>query len=480
MRGPWVIAVALCAVLAPADTIYLKSGRTIVADHVTEKNGRVYYEIGDNSYAIPKSLVNRIETAAPAAVQRDEQPVPPVAKTSREQPAVTAAPLANPPSPSPAPPRFIRDGHVDAEALAALERAGHARETAAGFFAAGKHEFDAGNPEQARFYFERALMFAPQDALILTQYASVLVQLGRAGEAVPVAERAARLSSNSADAFAVLGFAYYANGRGQEALNAWKRSVQLRPDERLQGHIAKAERELSAEAEFAQSDSGHFTFRYEGSSTPPELTDAVQTALEKDYDEFVAALGIVPAASITVSLYTDQAFFDVTQAPSWTGALNDGKLRIPVQGISTVTTDLARVLRHELAHSFVNQATRGRCPQWLNEGIAQLLEPRTLGPIRGQHLAQIYTAGQQIPLNMLELSFLSFSPFEATVAYDESLATAEYMHDTFGMSQISALMSRIGEGSSTETALRITVRTGYAGLEERIARYLTAKYAPPR
>ena len=68
-------------------------------------------------------------------------------------------------------------------------------------------------------------------------------------------------------------------------------------------------------------------------------------------------------------LYTEQAFFDVTQAPSWSGAVNDGKLRIPVQGLDSVTSDLARVLKHELAHSFINQLTGGRCPQWLNEGL---------------------------------------------------------------------------------------------------------------
>ena len=46
---------------ASADTIHLKNGRTILADHVRENGNRYEYEIGDDSYAIPKSSVDRVE-----------------------------------------------------------------------------------------------------------------------------------------------------------------------------------------------------------------------------------------------------------------------------------------------------------------------------------------------------------------------------------------------------------------------------------
>ena len=43
-------------------------------------------------------------------------------------------------------------------------------------------------------------------------------------------------------------------------------------------------------------------------------------------------------------------------------------------GTDEVTPDLARVLKHELTHSFVGQKTHGRAPTWLQEGIAQWME----------------------------------------------------------------------------------------------------------
>ena len=51
----------LTGAFAAAEVIHLKNGRTIWADHVREDGARVEYDLGDNSYAIPKSSVARIE-----------------------------------------------------------------------------------------------------------------------------------------------------------------------------------------------------------------------------------------------------------------------------------------------------------------------------------------------------------------------------------------------------------------------------------
>jgi hypothetical protein len=184
-------------------------------------------------------------------------------------------------------------------------------------------------------------------------------------------------------------------------------------------------------------------------------------------------LGVTPR-SIAVVIYTDQAFFDVTQAPTWTGAVNDGKLRIPIRGLESVTPELARVLKHELAHSFINQLSAGHCPQWLNEGIAQAVEPKMLSA--GSRLAELYRTQHQIPLNALEAGFMRLSPLEATVAYEESLATAQYILDIYGMSDLQRVLERLGEGSSTEAALRAVIHSDYGQMEEEVGKYLASKY----
>ncbi len=473
-----VLALTLAVPCAAQTTIHLKNGRTIVADEVSEKNGRVQYTIGDDHYAIPKSVVDRIDTAQPQPLSGESiHPAPPAGALKQDPAQLPATPTRTLPDADKLASRVIRDGKVDDEALALLERAGNAHATAAGFFAAGRFNFERGNRDRARFYFERALSFAPDNDTILSHYAATLVQLGRAAEAVPFAERAARLAPNSADAFTVLGFAYYGSSGDGKAIKAWQRALDLRPDETLRQYLAKAQREEQTESAFREAETGHFIVHFEGASTSDALRTGIQSELESAYNDLVSALGVEPRASIPVSLYTNQAFFDVTQAPAWSGAINDGRLRIPIQGLSEVTPELRRVLRHELTHSFIAQIAGGRCPQWLNEGIAQLMEPRTIGTTRGPKLAQLYAMGSQIPLNGLEVSFLNFSPFEAVLAYDESLAAAEYIRDTYGMSELESILQKIGEGSSTEAALRATVHSGYSDLEESIGRFLKTKYA---
>jgi tetratricopeptide (TPR) repeat protein len=464
------------AALASADTIYLKNGRQIVADHVVIRGQRVVYEIGESSYAIPTSAVERIETGAqPEAAGNSVAPAAPLTLTPGAPP-VPAAPMIA--GGDELKKKIIRQGTVDAAALAAMEQKASPTEMTAAFFVAGRYEYDRGDRERARFYFERALMFAPENAIVLSHYAAVLVQLGRAGEAVPFAQRATTLAPDSPDAFAVLGTACYGADRAGEAIAAWKRALQLRPDPGVEQYLAKAERERHAEADFAHASTGHFSIRYEGATTSAALRQQIESTLEKHYAALAQELGIQPHSAISVALYTDEAFVDVTQAPAWSGALNDGKLRIPVQGLKAVTPELERVLRHELAHSFINQAAGARCPQWLHEGVAQLLEPRGLDPERGRNLAQAYARHAQIPLNTLEVSFLDFSPVQAVQAYDESLAAAEFIRQKHGLPALRAILERLGEGSTTEMALRTSIHEGYYGLEREVAGWLAEKYGP--
>ena len=71
---------------------------------------------------------------------------------------------------------------------------------------------------------------------------------------------------------------------------------------------------------------------------------------------------------------------------------------------------------------------------------------------------------------------MNLSPMEATLAYDESLAAVLYMIQTYGMSDVQRILQRLGEGSSTEAALRATIHSDYAQLEAEVSKYLTTTY----
>jgi hypothetical protein len=458
----------LASAAASADTIHLKNGRTILADHVRENGNRCEYDIGEDTYAIPRSSVDRIEAGGMSAVASTA-----ANKNVSDLPVfIPADSLANE---SDLPKAIIKDGKIDSNALAGIESKGSADLSAAADFVAGKFELAHGSLDQARRYFDSALRFQPENATVLIYYAALLVRTGNASQALSYAQRAARAAPESPDAYAVLGYAQQASDRTTDAVASFKRSLELRPDPAVQKFLAKAEREQNIETDFSQRESGHFVLHYEGKQSSETFRGQVLATLEADYDDLSRTLGTPPRDSILVTLYTEQAFFDVTRAPSWTGAINDGKLRIPVNGLSSVTSALARVLKHELAHSFINHLSSNRCPPWLNEGIAQLLEPRPMGS-DGRQLSLLFNAQQEIPLNMLEGSFLSFSGTKAYVAYAESLAAVSYINDSYGVGDLQQILQRLSEGSSTEAALRATINSDYGQLESEVGKYLADKY----
>jgi hypothetical protein len=167
----------------------------------------------------------------------------------------------------------------------------------------------------------------------------------------------------------------------------------------------------------------------------------------------------------------DGQFFNITEAPSWAGGLNDGKLRIPIQGVTSMTPELHHVLKHELTHSFVRFMVGDRCPSWLNEGLAQLMEPRSSSPYAGV-LAGLFEQHKQIPFAALERPFNGVSEIQASMAYAESLSALEYLRSRYGMDDVLRILRRVGSGEAPEGALRAVTRSDYADLERGLTAYL--------
>jgi tetratricopeptide (TPR) repeat protein len=464
-----IITFCACMLLpcagARADTIVLKGGTRIVADSVTERNGRIEYAIGDNTFTLPKSIVMRIEHGPAAVVSAPLQRVADEQPPAVDQQLAVEVKLVD---------RIIHNNQVDTAALKEVAAEGPASRTAGAYAVAAGYEQSRNNLPAAALYLEEALRALPENPILLESYANVLLRLGRVQEALIYAERASRADAQSGEAFALLGYALYKSDRTRDAITAWRKSLKLRPDDQVKQLLERAERESRTEAEFRQDETLHFTLRYEGSQTADGLRRQILDTLEADYRDLQNDLNAAPR-NIFVSLYTDRAFFDVTQAPAWSAALNDGKIRIPISGMQSVTPELARVLRHELTHSFVAQITHGRVPQWLNEGIAELEQGVSTAAF-GPRLAALYSTGHQIPLNQLEGNFESYSSGEASVAYAEALAAVEYIRGTYGMADLAQLLQRLGEGQSIESALRSTIHGGYAELESAMTDYLKRNY----
>jgi Tfp pilus assembly protein PilF len=487
------VVIAL-AITAHADTIYLKNGMYIVVRNVEEKDGQVEYWVAGTKYRIAKSLVIKVESGDGPAVNRSSVPsagLPAVQDLTRRDTSGTtvAAKHDKLQLPLPAGPKqderhwaALRDritsgGVIDDMRLGEIEIQHDARTTADAFYLAGVTEIQRGNPEKASGYFERAIRAMPEQVNLLEWHAIALATLGRYPDAAYELERASGLQPDSADLLRLLGLARYDADRTSDAVLAWKRAIEISPDAYTEKLLHKAERELEVEEKSRRRESRHFTLHYEGDRTGPEMQQALLATLENEFQELGRQFNYEPSENIIVILYTQKEFVDITEAPSWAGALNDGKLRIPIGGLTAITPELERVLKHELTHSLLRSLARGRCPTWLNEGLAQLMEPRSSSSYAPQ-LAQLFKQRREIPFPVLERSFTRFSDLQASVAYAESLSAVEYLRDRYGMGEVLRMLQNIGSGAGAEEALQRSTGLDYSVLEKRLAEYLAGAATP--
>ncbi|MCI0355022.1 MAG: tetratricopeptide repeat protein [Acidobacteria bacterium] len=467
-RSVALTLLALCAApLCLADTIYLKKGSKIEARNVREEGGAIKYEQNGTTFSIPLSWVERVEVdgssfqGAEGADEEDEGSGQ--RSGGRKGDAASSGSAESMARP-------------DAKDLARAERQGPGA-AASTYFDAGRFEFERGNVDQAIEYFERAHRFLPQNAPILSWQVSALIRAERYREALPLAERLVKLAPNAPEALNLLAMAQYKLDRVDDAIRNWKRSLRQRPDANVEQMLAKADRESAAEATFGQRETSNFSLRFQGSKTPPRFTSEILETLEAHYKQLEHELGKSPRDAVVVTLYTRQTFFDVTQAPAWSGAVNDGRLRIPVEGLGSMTPELARVLLHELAHSFVNEITARRAPGWLHEGVAQMVEGRS--SLEGARaIAALFAQKKQIPMRALERHFSTLSAERARLAYAQAQAATEYIRERHGMQDLVAILERIGAGATPEQALQAVTGSNYAEFERELGAYLARTYGP--
>ncbi len=470
------VAGVFCAPGSLADTIVLRNGRKIVASDVSEADGKVTYQTPAGEMSIPQSIVDHIDkndfdytTAADAA------------KTAAASVHVDPAAMSPASGYDAIAVLAVHDDAIDYEYLARMDnqaRFGAAIDIikdAAAHHAAAQYLIRRGNTNSAIDQYKQALVFAPQNTGLLLNLAVLYLRQSRFTDAIDALEQARRVAPNSADVAKLEGWAYYGANKLDQAVSEWQIAQKLRPDPDVAEALEKAERDKSEEETYREGETAHFDLKYSGAATP-DLAAAILAALEDDFNDIQSQLDYTPPEQIGVILYTDQTFADITRAPSWVGALNDGRLRIPVQGLTGVTPQLAHVLKHELTHSFVGQKTRGRAPTWLQEGIAQYIEGLRSGPSAAA-LLDAANQGRPPQFNGLEGSWMELSGDSAAYAYGWSLAAVESIVDSGGIGDISRLLDRVAVDPSPEQALEAALHENYSDLAAQTIQYLQREYA---
>lgn len=472
LRAPLALLGLLSALSAScwADTIVLKNGRRITAANVSDDGVHVTYETSAGELSLPKAIVARVEKNDLGSLTTTDSDQPPVS-APRVDPSAGYDDAAR---------GAVHDGAVDAAYLARLENDANSgnpvaiARVAAAHHAAAQFLLTKGEVDGAIEHYRRALAFAPDNVGLLLNLAVLYLRQSQFTDALEPLDHAERVAPDSPDAPKLMGWAYFGQNKLDLAAEQWKRSLELKDDPEVEGALKKAERDLSEEQSYREGETAHFDLKYYGDAAP-DLASGVLHALEEDFRDIESELDYTPPDQIGVILYTQQAFADLTRAPDWAGAINDGRIRVPVQGLTSVTPELGHVLRHELTHSFISQKTRDRCPTWLQEGIAQWMEGRN-SEGSAQVLVSAYEAKSAPDLASLEGSWMTLSSSSAGMAYAWALATVEFIIHDGGTTDITRLLDEIATNHSTAEALQDVLQVTYSDLNDETAGYLRKEY----
>jgi hypothetical protein len=143
-----------------------------------------------------------------------------------------------------------------------------------------------------------------------------------------------------------------------------------------------------------------------------------------------------PSNIITVILYTEEQFRDITRSPSWAGGVYDGIIRVPTREALKNRPQFEKVLAHEFTHALVhNLAPRG-APTWVNEGLAVMFEKGDLS--WAEQLVR--KAPALIPLAHLHDGFLKLPENQVPLAYAESALAVRMLLDRSGPLTLALLL----------------------------------------
>jgi len=332
-------------------------------------------------------------------------------------------------------------------------------------------ELNAGHPAAALDLANEALGLG-EDPHLLLVVGVAHSRNAEWGPAQAALERALAVGATDPYALVTLGQVYRQQGNRAGAVEMFQRARERGgAGSQLDETLRRLERELDAEWDYAELPSPHFVISFAYGENY-EAARAVLSSLENAYVSVGYKLDFHPSNRVSAVLYDSEDFHDVTQTPSWMGAVYDGRIKLPVHDLDQRHPRFDATVRHEYAHALVNQLSMGRCPVWLNEGIAIWAEEDTEGE-RTKWAEATIAAQPLFYLQQLNGPFTGLSEKRVPVAYAQSYLAVRALLDEFGARRLRELLTTLAAGTPMPSAFENIFSRSLTAFEDQLLRNLT-------
>lgn len=356
------------------------------------------------------------------------------------------------------------------------------RNLAEGYAVHGHQFYKLKRYEQADENFVKAMELYPEEATYALLRGICNYHLKKYDIARYELERARLKKSDSVEILYFLGLVLYETDNRQQAIEIWEQGLKLSPGRNeIADILSKARKETAVEGRMDQGHSSRFDLTYDtGVDTAFAL--AILDVLESAANQVGAELGHFPEPRVPVAIYRRDDFKALTDSPDWSGGVYDGKIRLPFGAMKEITPAMRGVLYHEYTHVVVFDLTRGNCPVWLNEGIAEMFGRMQYNRPMGE-LGRAARKDAFVDFRKLESSFSGLSVTEASLAYQQSYAMVNYIVTTYGWHRVNQVLVGLGNGMNVEEAIAIALKDYsviYEGLIQEWKKYMERGVAGKR
>lgn len=238
--------------------------------------------------------------------------------------------------------------------------------------------------------------------------------------------------------------------------------------------VASAKRGRGADGRFEKRESSHFVLFQDvdiddsgGLRGSRRFEQQVLAELERAYDRLDDFIGLRPRQRIEVYVYDaelfDQRFtgrFRFQLAGFFNGAIH-------IRGATRLTVELGRVLHHELVHAAFHEAAPSLVlPAWLNEGVAEWFEARSVSKRHLSRweldvLARAHHAGAWLDLQYLTgPNLIGFGPDAARLGYLQSYGMVERIARVHGEQALRDVCRDVVRSRDVERTLVRNLRRG--------------------
>ncbi len=322
------------------------------------------------------------------------------------------------------------------------------RSLAEGYAAFGNHQFKQKRFEQADESFNKVLELYPEDSGTILMRGICNYHLKKYDVARYELERAKAIKPDSVEVLYFLGLVEIDTDHIPHALELLEQALKRAPGRKeIAELLVKTRKENTVESGMDRGHSSRFDLTYDP-GVDSAFARSILSVLESAANVIGAELGLFPEARIPVRIYKRADYKTVTDSPDWSGGFYDGKIRLPFGAMNEVTPGIRGILFHEYAHVVVFELTRGNCPLWLNEGIAEMF-----GRTQYNRALPKIDKSKLVGFKKLETSFKDFSTANATLAYQQSYSLVNYLVETYGWHRVKQILTGLGGGLSFDESI---------------------------